>query len=54
MHRLASETNDVVKEVYMIFRVFNLGIQDIGLRIYSNPRELKFVEESFSATPYQK
>lgn len=51
MHKIAAETDDVVKNVYLIFRVFYLDTQDIGLRVYSDPGELKFVEESYNATP---
>jgi len=51
MHKITAETDDVVKNVYLIFRVFYLDTQDIGLRVYSDPGELKFVEESYNATP---
>ena len=50
MHKTAAERDDMIKNVYLIFRVFYLDTQDIGLRIYSDPGELRFVEESYTVT----
>jgi hypothetical protein len=51
MHDIAAEQDDVVHNVYLIFRLFYLDTQDIGLHIYADPGELDFVEESYTVTP---
>ncbi|KAF4626332.1 hypothetical protein G7Y89_g11830 [Cudoniella acicularis] len=51
MHDIAAKQDDVVQDVYLIFRVFHLDTQNIGLRIYSDPGELDFAEESYTVTP---
>ena len=51
MHNMAAEQDDAIQNVYLIFRVFYLDTQDIGLHIYTNPEELDFVEESYTVTP---
>ncbi|KAK8038631.1 hypothetical protein PG993_007042 [Apiospora rasikravindrae] len=43
--------------IYVIFRVYNLGCENMGLRIYLDPEELrvserlKFTAESWSVVP---
>lgn len=51
MQNIAAKQNDVVQDVYLIFRVFHLDTQDIGLHIYADPEELDFVEESYTVIP---
>jgi hypothetical protein len=50
MHDIVAEQDDVNK-IYLIFRVFHLDTKNIGLRIYTDPEELRFVEESYTVTP---
>ena len=46
-----------VPEVYMIFRVYNLGQDDVGFCIYVNPekkrkdKELTFTPDAYAVTP---
>jgi len=51
MHDIAAQQDDIVQKVYLVFRVFHLDTQNIGLRIYADPGELNFAEESFTVTP---
>jgi hypothetical protein len=45
------------KQIYVLCRVFNLGKEDIGMRIYVDPwsmkqdEELKFTETNYSVVP---
>ena len=50
-------TLDATTEVYIIFRVFNIGKPDMGMRLYVHPRSmeflgnLKFEPASYVVTP---
>ena len=49
--------NDKQDEIYTIFRVFNLGKESTGLRIYIDPEEqrrvgkLKFTTKKYAVVP---
>ena len=47
-------------QIYVICRVFNLGEEDMGMRIYVDPwnmkqnEELKFTETNYSVVPVKR
>jgi hypothetical protein len=51
MQDIAAQQDSTAQQIYLIFRVFDLDTHDIGLRIYADPGELNFVEESCTVTP---
>lgn len=57
MHEMALHPGVPVKNIYLILRVFNLGQEDMGVRIYVNPAtmerngELEFQAETYTVVP---
>jgi hypothetical protein len=57
MGRVAFAAQWPVEEVYVIFRVHNLGKENMGVRIYLDPEslrvqgQLEFSAESYSVVP---
>lgn len=60
MQRMKLIPGQEPKEIYIILRVFNLGLDSMGMKIYvdpaggrSFPAELVFEAESYTVTPYK-
>ncbi len=57
MHEMALHPGSSVTNVYVILRVFNLGQEDMGMRIYVDPAtmerngELDFQAETYTVVP---
>jgi hypothetical protein len=57
MQKMVLTEGQTAPEVYIILRVYNLGQEDIGLRIYLDPEtgrrknDLRFIAESYSVEP---
>ena len=54
MHRMALSPDYLSTEVYIILRVFNLGQENMGMRVYVDPArngELVFEADSFTVKP---
>ena len=57
MHEMALHPGSPVTNVYVILRVFNLGQEDMGMRIYVDPAtmerngELEFKAETYTVVP---
>jgi hypothetical protein len=52
MQEMAFTPEQVVAEVYLIFRVFNLGRTNMSVKIYANPeRHLEFRQRAWSVRP---
>lgn len=57
MHEMALHPGLPAKNIYVIMRVFNLGQEDMGMRIYVDPAtmeqngELQFQAETYTVVP---
>ena len=57
MHEMVLHPGVPVKNIYVILRVFNLGQEDMGMRIYVDPAsmerngELQFQAETYTVVP---
>ncbi len=59
MQDLALARGQVSEEIYVIFRVYNLGRDSLNMRIYVDPeahrgRDLEFAEHTWTVTPMQR
>ena len=57
MHEMTLQPGIPVRNIYVILRVFNLGQDDMGMRIYVDPAamerngELEFQAETYTVVP---
>ena len=57
MHEMALQHGIPVRNIYVILRVFDLGQEDMGMRIYVDPAtmerngELEFQAETYTVAP---
>jgi hypothetical protein len=55
MHNMALVEDQVSEQIYVIFRVYNLGRENLNVKIYLDPeahrgRNLTFAEHSWTVT----